>query len=146
MPHIRRLRDGRAEVKFPFDRDVVEALKLRVPSAFREWSPAAKVWLVDDPWVPDVADLLRAAFGTVRVEHAPAGPGPEPAPIRRGDPDFAALHLLPSAPPSLVEAAFRALALAAHPDRQPTSERERATEQMAELNQAIERLRARRSA
>jgi hypothetical protein len=66
-----------------------------------------------------------------------ASPPPQPQPIRHHDRDFAVLHLLPSAPPTLIEAAFRCLSKELHPDRGGSHEA------MIELNQAVSALRIR---
>jgi DnaJ-class molecular chaperone len=58
--------------------------------------------------------LLRAMFPDAVIEHAGHRPGPQPT--RPSDQEYAILHLLPSAPPELVAAAFRCLAKLHHPD------------------------------
>ena len=56
-------------------------------------------------------------------------------------PDYRTLFVLPGAPPELVKAAYRALALLFHPDRSRAPD---ATERMKALNGAYERIARRR--
>jgi len=55
---------------------------------------------------------------------------------------YAALHLLPSASPAVVNAVYKTLVKQHHPDQLPASERDRAHVQMVEINGAYEALRA----
>jgi len=63
-----------------------------------------------------------------------------PPPLRKTDPSYATLHLLPSAPPELVDAAYRCLARLHHPDTGGS------TTTMQRLNAAHGALKTRRSA
>ncbi len=94
-----------------------------------------------DTWFPG---------GALRMEEADAGdlgddePPPKtrrrlPATVADHDPlatAYAALHLLPTAPPELVQVAHRWAARAHHPDRGGTAAR------MSAINAAIETIRA----
>jgi hypothetical protein len=83
MPaHILREAE-RARVRFSYDADVVEALKVRIPSRYRKWDPTDKLWSVSEPWVSTAINLMTEHFGRhVTVEDR--RPGHEPPP--RKDP------------------------------------------------------------
>ncbi len=129
--------DGSVEIEFPFNRSLVEALKVHIPSSHREWNPERKVWIVAAPWAHTAVRLLRDHFPDAARE-----PESRPTPIRRSDEAYRALHVLPSAPACVIEAAYRALVREQHPDVKSAAERERAHEHMIALNRAIEVLRA----
>lgn len=112
------LRDGKASVRFPFDRLVVESIKAQIPSDARGYEPATKTWFVGPGWGAVVERILCRAFDSVSIElETDSHRRSDPTPIRKGDRDYAALFLLPGAPPCVVEAAYRALAKGSHPDR-----------------------------
>ncbi len=137
LPQARSRWDGSVEIEFPFNRGLVEALKTEIPSSHREWNPDRKVWIVASPWAHTAVVLLREFF-----PDAGRDPEPRPTPIRRSDEAYQALHLLPSAPPCVIEAAYRALVREQHPDIKSAAERDSAHEHMIALNRAIEVLRA----
>ncbi len=114
-PRIVR-RDGAATLTFPFDAWLVDALKAEIPGHARTYDPVAKSWTVAPAYAGVAIRLMYQAFTDVEVIDAAAGPGFD----RGGDPREAALvvlHLRPSAPPELVDAAYRTLARLNHPDR-----------------------------
>lgn len=119
IPHVTTNWNGDATCTFPYDLDTITAIKDTIPPAFRSWDPTHKQWRVTRPYVGFVIDLLRRRFGEVE-DHKPEGQRafqpPPVRPVRPIDEDYAALHLLPSAPAALVSAAFKALAREAHPD------------------------------
>jgi hypothetical protein len=122
-------------LRFPrFDAWAVAEIKRRIPADFRSYDPDHECWRVGIDWDQTAADILEAAFGSVVVEHAEDARN-EPTPIRRTDPDFATLHLLPWAPPELVAEAHRTLARLHHPDVGGDPER------MKRINLAYEKLR-----
>jgi hypothetical protein len=127
-------RDGRVALAFPYDRGAVTALKVGIPARERGYSRATRVWTVSAPWAERAVALLRFHFSDVDVIRQGRG-GEQPAPLRAADPSFAELHLLPSAPPELVEAAYRMLARLNHPDVGGDAER------MTALNLAYDELR-----
>lgn len=103
-----------AELRFSYNAWAVEQLKARIPSSFRSWDPDARCWTVDEPYVDQALGILRNVFSTVhivdeRVPKAGASAG-------RGESAFTALHLLPTAPKELIDAAYRCLARLYHPD------------------------------
>lgn len=105
------------ELRFPFNRTLVDDLKLKIPASCRSWDPIEKAWTVQAPdpyWAKLATELLQWAFPYATVT--------EPSSSRQRhatelDEDFRVLHLLPSAPPALVRAARKVLALESHPDR-----------------------------
>ncbi|MDP9357793.1 MAG: J domain-containing protein [Chloroflexota bacterium] len=128
--------DGSVEIEFPFNRGLVEALKAEIPSNHREWNPERKVWIVASPWAHWAVGLLQEFFPDATRE-----PASRPTPIRSFDEAYRTLHLLPTAPACVIEAAYRALVREQHPDRKPPAEREQAHESMIALNRAIDVLR-----
>jgi hypothetical protein len=53
---------GDVELRFPFNRDLVEALKEEIPARHRRWDAEDKRWLVTDPYTQTAIDLLIARF------------------------------------------------------------------------------------
>ncbi len=127
---------------------MIEALKDYVPACHRVYVPDRKTWRVDGyahdclhGWLA----YARATFNA-RIEWIggatyedyeaecppPYTPPPRPKPV---DP-YKTLHLLPSAPPEVVKAAYKALAMKLHPDHGGD------TEEMQRLNAAYRRLAA----
>ena len=138
IPHLVFRENGSADLRFPYRRELVDALKATVPPAERDYDPATKIWTVSPYYVTVAHGLMSQAFGHVEVfGDSTRQASPPPNPIRSTDRDFAILHLLPSAPPALVEAAFRCLSKELHPDLGG------AHEGMVALNRAVGALRAR---
>ena len=114
-PRIVR-RDGAVTLTFPFDGWLVDALKAEIPGHARTYAPDTRAWTIAPAYAGIAIRLMYQAFTDVEVIDAAAGPGFD----RGGDPREAALvvlHLRPSAPPELVDAAYRTLARLNHPDR-----------------------------
>ena len=105
---------------------LIEALKDYVPASHRIYVPDRKTWRVD----ADAHDELRAwlayarATFNARIEwisgEADADPDAEWTPSSKPRPKpidpYRTLHLLPSAPPEVIRAAYKALAMKHHPD------------------------------
>jgi len=89
---------------------------------------------------------MLETFGDAEIQDDRREPYRRPEPIRTSDHRLATLHLLPSAPPELVEAAYRCLSKLHHPDRVAPSERDRAHREMVAVNAAYTELRDRASA
>ena len=142
IAHFARQRDGTATLRFTYHWALIEDLKRAVPAFGRQWNPETKTWTVAAPWAELALGLMRRHLGHVTVEEAASPPGP----LRPTDRLYAALHLLPSAPAVLVDAAYRSLTKVHHPDRVPRAERERAHRIMLELNESYAMLRDRVSA
>jgi hypothetical protein len=114
-PRIVR-RDGAATLTFPFDAWLVDALKAEIPGHARTYDPVAKSWTVAPAYAGIAIRLMYQAFTDVEIIDAATGPTFD----RGGDPREAALvvlHLRPTAPPELVDAAYKCLARLHHPDR-----------------------------
>jgi len=122
-----------ADITFPYSAYVVAELKRAVPAPLRTYDPDTKTWTVDGRYVHLVYHVLAQVFGDVDVEGSRYGAAD------RGDPPREAalviLHLRPTAPPELVDAAYRCLARLHHPDAGGDHDA------MLRLNQALEVLR-----
>jgi hypothetical protein len=116
-PTITLTREGRAELRFPYDAAFIEQLKAVVPAHARTYDPTVKSWTVMPAYVDVAARLMFATFSDVEV----AGPArgrssaADRAP-RAGDP-YVVLHLRETAPPELIVAAHKCLARLHHPDK-----------------------------
>jgi hypothetical protein len=72
---------GELELRFPFDQDLVDELKLAVPARHRHWDKEAKVWRVAGAYAQAAIDIL--------IEHHPTAEVPatyarsKPTVIRR---------------------------------------------------------------
>jgi len=134
-PRIVRRWDGSVRLTFPFDGWLVDALKAEIPGHARTYDPVAKSWTVAPAYAGVAIRLMYQAFTDVEVIDAAAGPGFD----RGGDPREAALvvlHLRPTAPPELVDAAYKCLARLHHPDRGGS------TATMQAINAAAEQIRS----
>ncbi len=115
---------------------LIESLKDRIPAYDRTYSPASREWFIhasarDDleMWLDDAREVCGASVEWQPTKHERT--------YTRTVPDaFATLHLLPSAPPEVVRASYKALVQLVHPDK-PGGD----TEAMQRLNAAYERLR-----
>ncbi len=137
---------GDAELRFPYRPDFIEELKRHIPLHGRRWTPEGKFWWIGSAYVNLAARLAAGYFEVDHIDAPRAGQRAytAPPPPRPLHPDpYVTLHLLPSAPPELVEAAARTLAKLYHPDLKPAAEQTRATATMAKINRAVEDLRRR---
>ena len=146
IPRIRARRDSSIELTFPYDPDFIEALKGTIPGRARSYQPATKVWTVTAAWAAIATRLMLETFGDVEIVDDRQESYRRPDPIRASDHRFAALHLLPSAPPQLIEVAYRCLCKMFHPDKVTPGERDQAHRQMVAINDAYSELRDRASA
>ena len=134
-------RDGSADVRFTFDRSLVQELKLMVPFSHRDYDPLTKSWQIHWVYVTDVVGLLRRYYpGAVEVLDAPKQQRREPTPINPWERALTVLHLRDTAQDGLIEVACKYLARQAHPDTGGNDEA------MRRLNGAVEALRQRRVA
>jgi hypothetical protein len=104
---------GDVALRFPYNGRLVELLKRKIPSYARQYAPDDKTWTVAAPYAEFAVDLLRRHFPDPRIERPGTRPDLHPSSAAR---PFAVLHLLPSAPPDLIEGAYRILARLHHPD------------------------------
>jgi hypothetical protein len=101
----------------------IDALKRAVPPYSRSFKPETKQWFVAFAAEPQMLAWLgymtTAHAATVEFPAEDKGDEyerpPKPRAHRPGD-AYAALHLLPTAPPSVVRAVYRELAKLNHPD------------------------------
>jgi hypothetical protein len=114
----------------PYNDVFLAALKEEVPAWARQWDKERKMWCVNATYERTLKVLLVACYGDfAEVLPAELGLGID-AGHRMPANEFAALHLLPSAPPELVRVAYKCLAKLYHPDLGGE------TEQMQALNAA----------
>lgn len=135
--------DGRLELSFPYNRHVVEALKIHIPASGREWVPERKVWIVDPVYANPALRLVQGIYGDLVITDLRQDRPPRTDSYQASDPNYQRLHLLPSAPLCVIDAAYKALARIHHPDAVPPSERNHANEVMLALNEAYSVLRDR---
>jgi hypothetical protein len=126
----------------------VSTLKSFIPATLRGYTPATRQWFIDEDathqmrrWLSYAETMIGARIewigGATYEDYEaecppPYTPPPRPKPV---DP-YKTLHLLPSAPPEVVKAAYKALAMKLHPDHGGD------TEAMQRINAAYRRLAA----
>ncbi len=112
---------GEAVLTFPFSRELVDALKDEVPGYARSYDPDTKAWSVQSAYVAVARSLVESVYPDVEViDFSPNFGRHESrraAPDASGRTSYTVLHLRETAPPELIEAAFRCLARLHHPDR-----------------------------
>jgi hypothetical protein len=122
----------------------IDTLKSAIAPDMRSYNPATREWFVDE----DAAGRMRRWLDYCRANlyaevewldgEAYADPEAEWTPPKKSRPKasdpYVTLHLLPSAPPEVVKAAYRALATLHHPDKGGDEEK------MKRLNEAYGRL------
>ncbi len=127
-------------------KSLIDALKNFVSPVYRRYEPATRKWVVGEPATESFRSWLsyaRATFGAQVqwIGETDADPESEWTPSASAHPKavdpYVTLHLLPSAPPEVVRAAYKALATLHHPDK-PGGE----TEVMQRINDAYRRLAA----
>ncbi len=114
----------------------IAALKEDIAPDFRNFDGGTKQWRITaegradfDGWIAYMRLVHKAAIEWTD--------GEAETPRARTVPDaFATLHLLPSAPPEVVRASYKALAMKHHPDKGGN------TEAMQKINEAYRRLAA----
>jgi hypothetical protein len=112
---IRRAIDGTYRVTFPYDPDVVTGIKELVPPHSRAYDPDAKCWYVSSAYRDIIHELLEDTF--LEVDTDPERTAYDPPTRTTPRTEFHVLHLQPTAPLELVEAAYRCLSRLHHPDR-----------------------------
>ncbi len=122
---------------------VIEALKDYVPACNRVYVPERKTWRVDayahdclQGWLAYARATFNARIEWIGETYEDPESEWTPKPKPKASDPYVTLHLLPSAPPEVVKAAYRALAVLNHPDKGGD------TEAMQRLNDAYRRLAA----
>jgi DnaJ-class molecular chaperone len=96
----------------------IKALKRIIDFEYRQYDRGDKLWIVNEDGFEQMCqwvDHCRLRIGAdVKWQQEPTRPR---QPKRTRIEPYAALHLLPTAPPDVVKAAYRALATAHHPDK-----------------------------
>ncbi len=124
-------------------KSLIDALKNFVSPVYRKYEPNARKWVVGEPatesfrgWLAYARTTFNAriewigeAYADPESEWTPPPP-PRPKPV---DP-YKTLHLLPSAPPEVIKAVYKVLAMKHHPDHGGSEET------MKRLNEAYGRL------
>ena len=126
-------------------KSLIDALKNFVSPVYRRYEPATRKWVVGEPATESFRGWLSYARATfnARIEwigetyEDPEAEWTPPKPKPKAVDPYVTLHLLPSAPPEVVKAAYRALATLHHPDK-PGGDGER----MKVINDAYRRLAA----
>ncbi len=129
--------DDSWRVQFPFDRGVVESIKQMVPSHSRTFDPDEKAWYVAPRYAELIRNLLESVFLEVEVDAERTAYTPPTGTTPRTE--YHVLHLQPTAPPELVEVAYRCLSRLYHPDRGGNHET------MTAINEAVSIIRRTRA-
>jgi hypothetical protein len=98
---------------FDYDREMIEALKERIDYRQRRWNADAKQWWFTEDAVRHILFLAEQFCGTVDFVDDVAERDLSEEDIQA----YMLLHLLPSAPKAVIRAAYKAMAMLAHPDR-----------------------------
>lgn len=115
IARMTRTADGLSyRVTFPFDRDVVESIKRIVPVHSRTYDPDEKAWYIAPAYFVPVRNLLTATFMQVGMDSDQRSFTPPTSSSPRTS--YHVLHLQPTAPAPLVEAAYKCLSRLHHPD------------------------------
>lgn len=146
MPHRGQaiLYPACVELTFPFSRDLIDALKATIPASSRSYNPETKTWTVRLPHDRQAVYLLKSFYPEAIIieAHDPPPDFTRPRQPLAEERHYAALALLPSAPPPVVRAAYLAWVKLSHPDTLPPGERDAAHLRMCQINVAYEALRA----
>lgn len=102
------------ECTIPFHRGLVEAWKEAIPWRSRGYDPDTRAWRFLPGFQEIAIRLLLQHFPDAELPSSRYQRTPHATPA--GTDHFAVLHLLPSAPAQLVDAAYRTLAKLCHPD------------------------------
>ncbi len=144
-PRITRLWDGSVRLTFPYSAYMVDRLKVHVPGYARTFDPDTKAWTIAGGYAGTAAPLMHEIFPDVetidptgpRFGSQQSGPRFDGGSGTREDP-YVVLHLRPTAPAELIDAAYKVLARLAHPDVGGD------TATMQRINAAVETIRSAR--
>lgn len=150
MPHFSPPRAtvyaNAAVLTFPYEPDLIAALKREIPAYSRSYDPDTRAWTIRVPHDDRAIRLLREFFPHAEVSTADAHqhhtpPPRRPAPLAAAR-HYAVLCITPDAPAEIVAAVYRAWCKLTHPDALPAGERDRAHARMVAINAAFEALRS----
>jgi len=135
----------------PYDAQLTPALvgelKRLIPQHGRRYLPDTREWFVVTAYEAQARAIFRSCWPHFAEEEG-LGDDPgqrqprDPCPPLAVDRHYAALHLLPSAPRELIDAAYRTLVKLNHPDRLPVPVRDGGHHRMVAINGAYEALHA----
>jgi hypothetical protein len=123
----------------------VSTIKSFIPAGLRGYTPATRQWFIDEDathqmrrWLSYAETMIGARVEWISEVYEdyeaecppPYTPPPRPKPV---DP-YKTLHLLPSAPPEVIKAVYKVLAMKHHPDHGGSEET------MKRLNEAYGKL------
>ncbi len=113
------------------------AMKQEIPRSYRRFDGEQRCWVVDHICQSKLENWLGRMQREINASVVYKKQTPLPGPLVPLTNAYATLHLLPTAPPELIKAAYRCLALMNHPDRGGN------TESMQQINSAYAQLSAR---
>lgn len=123
------------KLTFPYHPGLVDDLKDSIPYRCRSYTPSTKTWLVFGGYQDLAIDILLDYFPDAETPRRSNAKPQSDGPAHGSDP-FAVLHLLPTAPRALVDAAYRTLAKSAHPDLGGSDQ---AMRRLSEAHEALSR-------
>ena len=116
----------------------IESLKDCIPASMRKYKPRERTWYISQPARDALHRWTHFCHRTAQadIEWPEEGDARNHAPSASHTPAeaYATLHLLPSAPPEVIKAAYRALAHLHHPDHGGD------TQEMQAVNAAYQQL------
>ena len=128
---------GDVILKFPYSKSFIEELKYQIPRSYRTYDAGTKSWRIDRIYADEAVNLFYEYFpdagGSYYTEQSAVPALPEWCSI---------LHVLPSAPSQVVDAAYKALSKLYHPD---TGNGSADPTKMVQINQAVEEARRTRN-
>jgi len=104
------------ECTIPFHPGLIDAWKKAIPYRYRGFDPDTKAWRFWGGYETVAASLLLDRFPGTEIPGRPGSYGNTQAQHASSN-YFDTLHLKPTAPPELVDAAYRCLAKLHHPDK-----------------------------
>jgi hypothetical protein len=160
-PYIRR-EGTKISTETPFSNEWVAAIKYCIPLAARQWT--GEIWIFDVQYYTCVRDIVEHFFGTSYIDSTGGISEPQNTTWRerwsvfkdgkhqpgvkgqwtwddivgretpRTQTEYSVLFVTPDAPPEVIKAAYRTLAMMYHPDKGGDKEK------MVQLNAAYDRL------